>query len=170
MGWYFIHSIGFFTSPRTGKNKEKPFGLKKKEFKKQLNKKRDRKSFSFERILEADMPKIDCAIKMFKRAISQGFMVDYVLMDSWFTCDAFINAVLSVKNQSVNLIGMYKIAKTKFEYLGKLYTYSELRNSLGKSKRCRKLGFYYTEAVVGFKGHQIKLFFSKHGKNGKWKV
>jgi hypothetical protein len=153
-----------------GKNKEKPFGLKKKELKKQHNKKRDKNSFSFERSLEADMSKIDCAIKMFKRAISQGFMVDYVLMDSWFTCDAFINAVLSVKKQSVNLIGMYKIAKTKFEYLGKMYTYSELRNSLGKPKRCRKLGFYYTEAVVGFRSYQIKLFFSKHGKNGKWKV
>lgn len=162
--------LDFSLHRERGKNKEKPFGLKKKEFKKQHNKKRDRNSFSFERALEADMSKIDCAIKMFKRAISQGFMVDYVLMDSWFTCDAFINAVLSVKKQSVNLIGMYKIAKTKFEYLSKMYTYSELRNSLGKPKRCRKLGFYYTEAVVGFRGHQIKLFFSKHGKNGKWKV
>ena len=106
---------------------------------------------------------------MFKRAISQGFMVDYVLMDSWFTCDAFINAVLSVKKQSVNLIGMYKIAKTKFEYLGKMYTYSELRNSLGKPKRCRKLGFYYTEAVVGFRSYQIKLFLAsmERTENGR---
>ena len=102
--------------------------------------------------------------------LETGFMVVYVLMDSWFTCDAFINAVLSVKTQTVHLIGMYKIVKTKFEYMGKIFTYGELRNSLGKPKRCRKLGFYYTEAVVGFRGYQIKLFFSKHGKNGKWKV
>ncbi|MBN1183373.1 MAG: transposase, partial [Bacteroidales bacterium] len=26
------------------------------------------------------------------------------------------------------------------------------------------------EAIVGFRGKQIKLFFSKQGKNGKWKV
>ena len=110
-------------------------------------------SFSYERAIEADMSKIDCAINMFKRAVSRGFMVDYVLMDSWFTCHAFINAVLSVKTQTVHLIGVYKIAKTKFEYMGKIFTYGELRNSLGKPKRCRKLGFYYTEAVVGFRKH-----------------
>lgn len=138
--------------------------------KRQYNKKRDKDSFSYERASEADMSKIDCAVKMFKRAVSQGFMVDYVLMDSWFTCEAFINAVLSVKKQTVHLIGMYKIAKTKFEYLGKMYTYSQIRNSLGKAKRCRKLGFYYHEAVVVFKDKPIKLFFSKQGKNGKWKV
>jgi predicted nucleic acid-binding Zn finger protein len=154
-----------------GKNKDKPFGLKKKEFKRQYHKKREKGSFSFERALEADMSKIDCAIKMFKRAISQGFMIDYVLMDSWFTCDAIISTVLAVKKQQVHLIGMYKIAKTKFEYLGKMYTYSQLRNVLGKPRRCRKLGFYYTEAVVSFRGgYQVKLFFSKQGKNGKWKV
>lgn len=68
------------------------------------------------------MPKVDCAIKMFKRSINLGFFGDYVLMDSWFTCDAFINAVLSVKKQTVHLIGMYKIAKTKFLYNGTMHT------------------------------------------------
>lgn len=153
-----------------GKNKEKPFGLKKKELKKQHKKKREPGSFNYERAAEADMSKIDMAIKMFKRAISQGFIVDYVLMDSWFTCGAFINAVLSVKKQPVHLIGMYKIAKTKFTYSGGLYTYSQIRNMLGKARRCRKLGFYYKEAIVFYGGKELKLFFSKQGKNGKWKV
>ena len=116
------------------------------------------------------MSKIDIAIKMFRRAISQGFVVDYVLMDSWFTCGAFIDAVLSVKKQAVHLIGMYKIVKTKFLYSGGTYTYGQIRNMLGKARRCRKLGFYYKEATVYHRGREIKLFFSKRGKNGKWKV
>jgi len=153
-----------------GKNKEKPFGMKKKELKKQYKRKRNAGSFTYERATEADMSKIDVAIKMFKRAVCQGFRVDYVLMDSWFTCDAFINAVLSVKKQTVHLIGMYKIARTKFMYSGQMYTHSQIRNLLGKAKRCRKLGFYYKEAVVAYKGKELKLFFSKQGKNGKWKV
>ena len=153
-----------------GKNKEKPFGMKKKEMKKQYKKKRNAGPFTYERATEADMSKIDVAIKMFKRAVCQGFRVDYVLMDSWFTCDAFINAVLSVKKQTVHLIGMYKIAKTKFMYSGQMYAHSQIRNLLGKAKRCRKLGFYYKEAVVAYKGKELKLFFSKQGKNGKWKV
>lgn len=153
-----------------GKNKEKPFGLKKKELKKQYKKKRKAGSFNYERAAEADMSKIDMAIKMFKRAVTQGFKVDYVLIDSWFTCEAFINAVLSIKKQAVHLIGMYKIAKTKFQYSGGMYTYGQIRNRLGKPRRCRKLRFYYNEATVSCKGKEMKLFFSKQGKNGKWKV
>jgi len=65
---------------------------------------------------------------------------------------------------------MYKIAKNKFLYKDELYTHKQIRNLKGKPKRCRKLGFYYTEALVSFKGKPIKLFFSKQGKNGKWKV
>jgi hypothetical protein len=38
-------------------------------------------------------------------------------VDSWFTCDALIQAIRSVKHQKVHLIGMYKFAKTKFEVL-----------------------------------------------------
>jgi hypothetical protein len=162
--------LDFSMHRERGKNKEKPFGLKKKELKKQHKTKRQCGSFSDERAKEVDMSKIDCAIKMFRRAISQGFLVDYVLMDSWFTCEAFVNEVLSVKKQTVHLIGMYKTAKTKFLYNGAMHTHKEIRNMTGKPKRCRKLGFYYTEAQVCFKGKPIKLFFSKQGKNGKWKV
>lgn len=162
--------VDFSFHRERGLNKEKPFGFKKKELKKQYKTKRQSGSFADERAQETDISKIDCAIKMFRRAISQGFMVDYVLMDSWFTCEAFINAVLSVRKQTVHLIGMYKIARTKFEYNNGMYTHKQIRNMTGKPKRCRKLGFYYTEALVCFKGQSIKLFFSKQGKNGKWKV
>ena len=153
-----------------GKNKEKPFGLKKKEMKRQHKKKREKGSCSDERTKEADMKKTDSAIKMFKRAVCQGFKVDYVLMDSWFTCDAFIDAVMQIKKQAIHLIGMYKIAKTKFCYRSQQYTYSQIRNFLGKPVRCRKLGLFYKEAIVVYNGKEIKLFFSKQGKNGKWKV
>lgn len=162
--------LDFSLHREKGKNKEKPFGLKKKELKKQYKKKRPSGSFTHERANEADMSKIDCALRMFKRAISRGFKVDYVLMDSWFTCEAFINAVLSVRNQVVHLIGMYKTPKTKFGFDGGMYTHSQIRNKLGKAKRCRKLGFYYKETTVFYKDKEIKLFFSRQGKNGKWKV
>jgi predicted nucleic acid-binding Zn finger protein len=162
--------VDFSLHREFGKNKAKPYGLKKKELKRQYKKKRDKGSLSYERTMEVDKSKIDMAVKMFKRAIAQGFQIDYVLMDSWFTCDAFIDAVLQVKEQAVHLIGMYKIVKTKFIYKTQKYTYSQLRNLLGKPKRCRSLGLYYNEAIVSFNGKEIKLFFSKQGKNGKWKV
>ena len=107
---------------------------------------------------------------MFWRFISQGFKVDYVLMDSWFTCEAFIDAVRRVKKQNLHLIGMYKFCKTRFDYSGQQLTHKQIRNILGKAKRCRKLGFHYKETVVDYKGKPLKIFFSRQGKNGKWKV
>ena len=141
---------------------------KKKELKKQYKKQRKAGSYNHERAAEADMSKIDSAIKMFKRAISQGFKVDYVLMDSWFTCWEITSLV--IKRKGLHLIGMYKGAKTKFMIEGKKLTYSQIRNELGKPVRCRKLGYYYKQAIVEWNGNQVKLFFSKQGKNGKWKT
>lgn len=153
-----------------GTNNEKPFGLTRKEFRKQHRKQRKNGSFADERSMEADQSKIACAIKMFKRAIDRGFKVDYVLVDSWFTCEELISAVLGVKKQIVNVIGMYRTVTTKFLFKGKKYSYKQLLNLAGKVKRCRRLGFYYKQVEVEFKGRVISLFFSKQGRNGKWKV
>jgi predicted nucleic acid-binding Zn finger protein len=153
-----------------GRNADKPFGLKKKEYRKQYKKKRKNGTHSWDRAREADSSKIESALKMFWRAISQGIKVDYVLMDSWFTCEAFVSAVKRVKKQTVHLIGMYKIPKTKFNYLDQRLTHSQIRNKLGKVKRCRKLRLYYKEALVDYNGVPIKMFFSRQGTNGKWRV
>lgn len=153
-----------------GKNADKPYGLKKKEYRKQYKKKRENGTHSWERAREADMSKIESALKMFWRAISQGVKVDYVLMDSWFTCEAFVKAVRKVKKQTVHLIGMYKTPKTKFTYQDQKFTHSQIRNKLGKVKRCRKLRLHYKEALVDYNGVPIKLFFSRQGTNGKWRV
>ena len=165
-----IIPLDFTLHREEGQNKDKPFGLRKKDFRRQFKKKRAKGTPSYERAKQADESKIDSMLKMFNKAISNGFKADYVLVDSWFTCEALINAVSKVKKQKVHLIGMYKIAKTKFLFNGKEQTYSQIRNSLGKAKRCRKLNLYYLQAQVEYKGHKLQLFFSRKGKNGKWKV
>lgn len=153
-----------------GSNREKPYGLKRKELRQQYKKNREHGGHSWQRDKEADMSKIESALKMFWRAISQGIKVDYILMDSWFTCEAFIQAVGKVKKQTIHLIGMYKTPKTKFSYKGEGLTHKQIRNNLGKAKRCRKLKLHYKEALVDYKGKPVKLFFSRQGVNGKWKV
>ena len=162
--------LDFSLHRERGKNADKLFGLKKKEYKKQYRKKREKGTHAWDRAKEADSTKIESAIKMFWRAISQGIKVDYVLMDSWFTCAEFISAVRKVKKQTVHLIGMYKIPRTRFGYSNQQLTYSQIRNILGKAKRCRKLRLYYKEAIVGYNGQLLKMFFSRQGKNGKWRV
>jgi predicted nucleic acid-binding Zn finger protein len=162
--------LDFSLHRERGSNKDKPFGLKKKEYRKQYRKKREKGTHSWDRARETDFTKIESALKMFWRAISQGIKVDYLLMDSWFTCEAFVFAVRRVKTQTVHLIGMYKTPKTKFNYQGERLTHSQIRNKLGKAKRCRKLRLHYKEAMVDYNGVPIKMFFSQKGTNGKWRV
>ena len=148
--------VDFSIHRERGQNKGKPFGLKKKELKRQFRKKREKGTCTYERACEADEPKISCAIKMFRRAISLGFTVDYVLVDSWFTCEALIDAVLKVRKGTTHLIGMYKIVRTKFLFHGKELTHSQIRNMLGKPRRCRKLKLYYLVAEVGYNGTPVE--------------
>jgi predicted nucleic acid-binding Zn finger protein len=162
--------LDFSLHRERGKNADKPFGLKKKEYRRQHRKKREKGTHAWDRAKEADNTKIDSAVKMFWRAITQGVKVDYVLMDSWFTCDAFIRMVRRVRSQTVHLIGMYKIYKTRFNYKDQKLTYSQIRNAIGKAKRCRSLRLCYKEALVDYNGQPLKMFFSRQGKNGKWRM
>ena len=163
-------AVDFSIHREKGKNENKPFGLKKKELKKQHSKKRPEGLCGSQRAKETDMSKIDSAVQMIKKALSKGLDVDYILMDSWFTCWAFVELVSKWKGRPLHLIGMYKTATTKFNYNDQKLTHSQIRNVLGKPIRCRKLGFYYKESIVEWRSKKVKLFFSRQGKNGKWKV
>ena len=60
--------LDFSLHRERGGNKYKPFGLKKKEYRKQYRKKREQGTHSWDRAREADMSKIESALKMFWRA------------------------------------------------------------------------------------------------------
>lgn len=162
--------LDFSLHREKGRKQERPFGMTPKQIRKQYSRKRNKESYSAKRVDELDTNKIHMALRMFFTAIYRGLRVDYVLVDSWFTCDALIQAVRSVTTQTVHLIGMYKFAKTKFEYRGKSLTHAQINNMLGKHKRCRSLGYQYKQAVVMYQGVEISLFFSRRSKNDKWKV
>jgi len=163
-------AVDFSLHREKGRNKEKHYGFKKKELKKQYKKKRDKGCAASNRVKECDQSKIDNGIKMVKRAIAKGLKVDYLLMDSWFTCWAFVDVIIKSKKQAMHLIGMYKTAKTKFGFQGKQLTYKQILNELGKAKRCRKLGLHYKQATVIWNDVEVKLFFSRQSSKSKWKV
>ena len=162
--------LDFSLHREKGKNQERPFGMSKKQIRKQYSCKRIKDSYTAKRVEELDTNKIQMVLRMFFTAIYRGLRVDYVLVDSWFTCDALIQAIRGVKDKEVHLIGMYKFAKTKFEYQGKSLTHSQINNMLGKARRCRSLGYQYKQARVLYQGVEICLFFSRRGKSDKWKV
>jgi len=162
--------LDFSLHREKGKKEERPYGMSKKELRSQFSKKRVKDSYSAKRVDDLDSDKIKMVLRMFYSAIYRDIKVDYVLVDSWFTCDALIQAIRGIKEQTVHLIGMYKFAKTRFEFQGKMMTHAEINNALGNPKRCRSLRYQYKQAKVIYQGVEISLFFSRQGNGGKWKV
>lgn len=169
MYWDGISSIpvDFSIHREKGKNESRPYGMSKKELRKQYSKKRIKQSEGSNRINELDTSKIQMMLKMFYSAVYRCLKIDYILVDSWFTCDALIKAVVS---EGIHLIGMYKIATTKFMYHGKALTCSQINKHIAKPKRCSSLNLYYKRADVIYDGIDLTLFFSRQGQRGKWKV
>jgi len=159
--------LDFSIHSEKGQKEEKPYGMSKKELRRQFSKKRIKDAESRERIKELDRNKIWMMLKMFYSAVHRCLPIDYVLVDSWFTCAALIKACIG---EGIHLIGMYKIAKTKFLYRGKALTYSEINSRISEVKRCRRLKYYYKCAEVILGNTPLTLFFSRQGTHGKWKV
>jgi hypothetical protein len=159
--------LDFSLHSEKGDRDEYPYGMSKKELRKQFKKKRVKESETCERIKELDYSKIWMVLKMFCSAVSRCLPVDYVLVDSWFTCGALINAVVE---QGVHLIGMYKLAATKFLYRGKELNYKQINSSIVDVKYCRTMKLYYKRADVKLGEIPITLFFSRKGTQGDWKV
>ena len=159
--------LDFSIHREKGKQESRPYGMKPKELRSQYRKERNKESESCRRIKELDSDKISMMLKMFNLAVSRCLKIDYVLVDSWFTCDGLIQAVV---RHGIHLIGMYKIAKTKFLYQGKMTGYSDINKRITNSIRCRSLGLYYKRADVMYGDLRLTLFFSRRGKRGDWKV
>ncbi|SEM63380.1 hypothetical protein SAMN05216436_10651 [bacterium A37T11] len=102
------------------------------------------------------------------RKACKSLDVDYLLMDSWFTCEKML---IAAKKLNIKLIGMMKMAKANYDYQGLSYTAKELLSKLNsQKKRCRKLNAFYIEVQVQYKGHEVKLFFFRFGNQEKWQL
>jgi len=79
------------------RGKKGTYGLSKKELKSQFSKNRDSKSPRQKRVEELDIKKGEVAVSMFKRAVKNGLVASFVLMDSWFVNDYMIKSVRAIK-------------------------------------------------------------------------
>lgn len=154
-----------------GKNKEKLYGMKPSERKKQFHKKREeRENAVRERVSEYDKSKISTSISMVKRAVKYKIKYDYLLADSWFACTEIIRYI-KTRAMECHYLGMIKMGNTKYEYEGKFMTSKEIIQTLSLQrgrKWSRKMGFYHIECQVKLDGMDVKLFFYRRTKRGKW--
>ena len=146
------------------KGRKGTYGLSKKELKSQFRKKRDSKSSGYKRVMELDMKKGEVAVSMLRRAVKNGFVASYVLMDSWFVNDCMIKSVRSIKKGDMHLLGMCKIDRRKYLTGNKELRAHQLitKNQRKNSKYSRKYKSTYISMVVDYKGEKVRLFFIRY--------
>ncbi len=90
---------------------------------------------------------------------------DYVLMDTWFTHEPFIKSILK---EGLDVIGMVKQLKQKYEYNNHLYTLKELRKFISKTSISNMLGSLNVKTKNDLK---VKLLYVKNrNKKNDWLV
>ena len=154
-----------------GKNKKRPFGLKRSELMKRYSKKRDKELPGYKREKELSTSKIKNGLLMIKRAVKNGFIADYVLVDKWFLSEMLIKEIRKIRKGIIHVIAACKMDKRRYEYQGKECTAKEILKSVKhKKKRSRKLKAFYIELEVMYKGIPLKLFFNKFSGRKNWEL
>ena len=153
-----------------GKDKDKPYGLTRKQSKKRFKGKRHKNSCGQQRVNDYFKTKTEMLIEMLRRAISAGIRFDYLLTNSWFTNFELIKFIATRK---INCFfpGMVKNGNTKYTCGEKELTFSQILKNLKhsqKAKESKKLNCKFYEVEVKLKGFKIKLFFCKTTKRSKW--
>lgn len=146
------------------------FGISKKEAKRRFTKKRDIKSKGAKRVKELDIAKTRNCLSMIKRAIRNGFIANYVLMDSWFVNDTIIAGIKSIKNSCLHVLGMCKLDSRKYLLDGRELNARELiaRYARKRGHYSRKHKSQYISLVVDYKGNPVRLYFVKYKNSKKW--
>ncbi len=165
-------ALDFSLHGEEGRNKKKPYGLTAKQLKSRYSKHRDQNSSGHKRKEEYFTTKIQNMIEMVRTAISHGLRFEYLLVDSWFTCFALVKFI-KTRRLGCHLLGMGKVGKTRYLFNGKKLTAKEIVDCQRKAKRLKRskqLMCYFCDAVVDFNGIQVKLFFCKTSRKGRWSV
>jgi hypothetical protein len=152
------------------KGKKGNYGLTAKELKTQFRKVRDVKSPSFKRVKELDTKKNENAVVLLKRAIKNGFMPSYVLMDSWFVNDYIIKNIRAIKNGTMHVLGMCKIDNRKYSVNKKELNVKQIitKNERKNSKHSKKYKSRYISLVVDYKGETVRLFCIRYHNSKNW--
>jgi len=153
------------------KGAKKNYGLTPKQRREQYKKERKASSHGAKRIKEMRIKKGKNLIAMVKRAVKHGIVADYLLTDSWFLCESMIIEIRKIKKGAIHIISMCRMDKRNYLYNDKEFNAKDLRKLKKMSvKRSKKYKVYYICVDVEYKGHQVKLFFTRLTKRSKWRL
>jgi hypothetical protein len=148
--------------------------LSKKKRKEQYKKEVSKNTEGFKRRAEATVDKITNSISMIKRAVKNGFLPKYTLVDAWFTSHKFINEIRAIKNGAIHVVGGMKRDKRLYEYQGGNLNAKALLTTLraqGQEKRNKSWNIRYFEVVVNYEGiGLVKLYFCRFPYQKEWRL
>lgn len=150
----------------------KTYGLTDKQRKARYGKERQSGSPAAVRLSELDEDKISMGIEMVKRATEHGLQADYVLCDSWFTCEKLLHEVRSINDGKMHYVGLAKLGKTKYEVEGHSYNAQGLiaKYERERTRYCRK----YKCAYISLRGKlgdvSVRIFLIRYGHRDRWNV
>jgi hypothetical protein len=88
-----------------------------------INAEIDKRTSGYKRRMEALQSAPDQIPAMIERALNKGIEASYVLMDTWFTQQPLIQAIVE---QGLDVIGMVKNAKQRYQIGGRMISLKEL--------------------------------------------
>jgi len=172
-GKNFIGLDFCFSKEKLKSEKQKVRKWIKKIQQRMFKKKRPNDTPGYKRNAETRVDKPTNGIEMIKRAVKNGFVADYVLVDSWFVSENFIKSIRSIKKSMLHVLGMCRIDKRKYEIAGREYSAKALIAKYGHTKSiCRKLKMQYIKLSVKYKDVPLTLFLVRqgYGENIKWRL
>ena len=133
-------------------------------------KKRQNGSFGAIRFSELEKDKVSMSIELVKRAVKHGLQADYVLCDSWFTCEKLLQEVRSIDDGRMHFIGLAKLGKTKYEVEGHSHNAQGLiaKYERERMQYCRNYKCTYISLRGKLGEVSVRIFLIRYGHRDRW--
>jgi hypothetical protein len=129
-----------------------------------INEEIDKRCAGYKRRKEALHSAPDQIPAMIERTLSKGIEVSYVLMDTWFTQQPLIKAIA---NQGLDVIGMVKNAKQRYQVDGQMLSLKQLYRSASPLQG--KKGLLRSITTTMANGVPVKVVFVQNrNKKSEW--
>ncbi len=129
-----------------------------------INEEIDKRCSGYKRRFEALQTAPEQIPAMIERALSNGVEASYVLMDTWFTQQPLIQAIVK---QGLDVIGMVKNAKQRYQIDGQMVSLKELYRSASPLQG--KKGLLRSITTTMKNGVPVKVVFVQNrNKKSEW--
>ena len=152
---------------------KKNFGLSRKQLAGRFHKTREAGDCSRKREDELLKEKPKTAIEMIRRAIKNGIIAKYLLMDKWFFGKDFIREVRRIRKGLIHVVTLLKNKDTGFTVNGRKISAKVLiamHERKGDFITCRRYKSKYVRIRADYDGIPMQLFIIRYGRSSKYEV